>query len=387
MTKKYSDLKSIVGHKNFYQSEKSGIIYYKDSLLGKFSTKETTIQRAKRAVDIRRQQVLDGKDLTQARRNVMKITNPQIKEIWAEFVKDKATTKSKGTIITYNTSWKLLKEFFGEKNINDINEKNLVEFKNWYIKNHYQRLVERTVIHIKGFIKFCHDNKIIREIPRTKMLDDLVEFIDVKSNRQPHEKVYSSQEVDLLLKNARDCSGQDYINVRTYLAILIGVRCGLRKHEILGLKWNDVDYGTGWLNIESTKNSTWRKFPLTDEVISAFKEQEKFSRSISEFVFPMPSESGKTISSQILDKHWVKVKEMSGIKGVAKFHDLRKTCVTNLIEAGISSDQISKLLDHSVAELHKTYYKITNKFKDEFLERIQKTTTKQGEVTMKKSST
>ena len=386
MTKKYSDLKAIVGHKNYYQSEKSGIIYYKDPLLGKFSTKESTILRAKTAVNIRRQTALEGKNLTQAKRSVMKITNPMIKDIWQEFVKEKATTKSKGTIITYNTSWKLLNEFFGDMHVNDLNEKHLIEFKNWYIKNHYQRLVERTVIHIKGFIKFCHENRIIREVPRTKMLDELVEFVDVKSNRKPHERTYSPAEVELFLKNSRVCTEFEYINIRTFLAILLAARCGMRKNEILKLKKSYLDFKDNWINILSTKNNTWRKFPLSEEVIAAVREQEKHVAD-SEWLFPMPSDLTRPISSQILDKCWVKVKKMSFITGVAKFHDFRKTCVTDLIEKGFSSDQISKLTDHSVEEIHDTYYKLTNKFKDEFLEKSKTNTIKQGEVAMKKSST
>jgi len=216
-------------------------------------------------------------------------------------------------------------------------------------------------------------------MPKFKILDELVEFVDIKSNRKPHERVYNDFEIESLLRNSKECSRLDYINDRTYLAILLAVKCGMRKHEVLGLEWKSVDYSRKWLSITSTKNSTWRKFPLSDELIDAFKKQEVHSKNISEFVFPMPSDYKKPISSQILDKHWTVVKDMSGIKGVAKFHDLRKTCVTNLIELGIPSDQISKLLDHSVKEIHETYYKLTNKFKDDFLEKIKKQTINKGE--------
>lgn len=385
--KKYSDLKSVEGHKNYYRSEKSGIIYYKDALIGKFSTKEITIQRAKKAVDIKRQQVLENKTIVQANRKYKKITNPMIKDIWDEILKDKTEIMSKGTMMTYNTSWKLMKDFFGDKFVFDLNDKTLSDFKYWYIKNHKDRLVERTIIHLKLLINYSFENNHLKEMPKMKVLDDLVEFVDIKSNRKPHERVYSFKEIEEIIKNSKKSSSQEYINVRTNLIMSLAINTGMRKNEILRLKWAHIDYKDSWINIVSTKNSNWRKFPLTGDLRSLFIEQEKFSKNISEFIFPMPSEPTRPISPQILDKSWNAVKKLSGIKGVAKFHDLRRTCVTRLLDDGFTSDQVSKMLGHSIKEIHQTYYKMTNKFKDEILEKLEKLNIKQGEVDMKKSST
>lgn len=389
MTKKYSDLKAVVGHRNYYQSEKSGIIYYKDPLLGKFSTKETTIQRAKRAVDIRRQMVLDGKDLSSAKRNVMKVTNPPVKDIWDEYIiKWKAKNSAPNTMKNYNKSWTSgFGEFFKDRRVDSFNEKTLNDFCDWYMKNKSDRLVEVTVVHLKILIRAAFEKKIIKEIPKFKMLDELVELIDVKSNREKHERVYDEvTEVLPLLTKAKTSSSHEYLNARAYLAIVLGVRCGLRKGEVISLKKEYLDFENDEFKVRSTKNYTWRKVPMMPIVKEAFLWQLKFTGN-SEFIFPMPSNPKKNISSQILDKCWNNVKEAAEIKGSAWFHDLRRTCATRMGEAGIVPQIASKILDHTVEEYMKTYFKPQkNSLKNE-LEKMMEYTKKQGELEMKKSST
>lgn len=356
-TKNYSDLELIVGHKNYYKSSKSGIIYYKDQLLGKFSTKETSIQKAKYAVEIRRQQALHGVDLSEAKRKIVKVTNPKIKDIWNEIVEQKRIENSKGTIVGYIKSWNHgFGEFFKDKHVDFFTEGNLNKFRLWYIETKPTRHAEKTVIHLKMLIRYCFEKRYLRVLPDLTKVSTLHEIIEKNAKRETGNRVYDENtEVMPLLISAKEVSSKDFINTRTYLAILLAVRCGLRKMEALNLLWDKVDFSKDQFTVRSTKNHKWRTIPMIQSVKDAFLEQAKFSKEISIFVFPMLSDPKKCISSQILDKSWNVAKTKAGIIGRAKFHCLRRTCATRMGEAGVPPISACQLLDQSLVVYQKVY--------------------------------
>lgn len=356
-TKNYSDLELIVGHKNYYKSSKSGIIYYKDQLLGKFSTKETSIQKAKYAVEIRRQQALHGVDLSEAKRKIAKVTNPKIKDIWNEIVEQKKVESAYSTLQTYKKSWSHgFGEFFGDRNVDALTEVNLNKFRTWYLENKPTRHADKTVIHLKMLCRYCFAKKYLRELPDFTKLSTLPDIIEKNTQRQTGNRVYDEKtEVLPLLSASKEVSPNDYINTRTYLAVLLAVRCGLRKMEALKLQWDKVDFEKDQFTVRSTKNHKWRTIPMINSVKDAFLEQAKFSKNKSIFVFPMPSDPKKCLTPQILDKAWNVAKRKAGIIGRAKFHCLRRTCATRMGEAGVPPISACQLLDQSLAIYQKVY--------------------------------
>ena len=108
---------------------------------------------------------------------------------------------------------------------------------------------------------------------------------------------------------------------------------GLRRGELLGLKWEDIDLERGDLRVKrqvvringvvteaplKTKNA-YRTLPLAEDTVSVLKEQKKKAGS-SPWVFPSPN--GGPISPDSVLHMLHRVLKRAGPPKV-RFHDLR----------------------------------------------------------------
>ena len=113
---------------------------------------------------------------------------------------------------------------------------------------------------------------------------------------------------------------------------------GLRRGELLGLKWEDIDLERDDLRVKrqvvringvvteaplKTKNA-YRTLPLAEDTVSVLKEQKKKAGS-SPWVFPSPN--GGPISPDSVLHMLHRVLKRAGLPGV-RFHDLRHTFAT-----------------------------------------------------------
>lgn len=371
-----SNLKAIPGHKNFYVSPK-GVIYYKDPTLGKFSTKETNITRAKRAVDIRRKQVFEGKTLSTAKRDVMKITNPLISELWIEMLEEKKQDVTHGTLSTWDRSYRLnFGEFFKGKHIQDVTIRSLTNFKSWYLSNRETKHSKKMLVHFKYFMKWCLKHKVIKEMPDFDVLANLHEVVEKRAARVPVGRVYDEQtEVLPMLKQAK------LLSSTAYLGLLLAVRCGMRKMEVMSLPWESIDLKKQKIKLWSMKNGKWREVPIpVDDIIDALKIQKTSQlNDRSKWVFPMPSNPLRHMSGQLFDKLWIDVKAAAGIQGRARFHDLRHTFATRTAEDGWPPVIAYKVLDMSPDIYNRVYCKPSAESIAEIFEKTyQKTVKKEG---------
>jgi integrase len=139
--------------------------------------------------------------------------------------------------------------------------------------------------------------------------------------------------------------------------IFIWSRCGFRHGEIIGLKWDDLDYHNSQLTINRTvlingmeglpkTKGSLRTLQLRPDTIAAFKRQEKRSRLTSEYIFPNP------ITKQRYSAHsklWTRFKTILTLAGL-KYrspNQLRHTFATLHIAAGENITWVSKMLGHS----------------------------------------
>ena len=131
---------------------------------------------------------------------------------------------------------------------------------------------------------------------------------------------------------------------------------GLRRGELLGLKWEDIDFEHGNLRVKrqiaringevveaplKTKNA-YRTLPLAEDTIQVLKQQKKKVGS-SPWVFPSPT--GGPISPDSVLHMLHRVLKRAGLPRV-RFHDLRHTFATLAIQNGVDIKTVSGMLGH-----------------------------------------
>jgi len=126
-------------------------------------------------------------------------------------------------------------------------------------------------------------------------------------------------------------------------AIRLYLLTAQRKHEILGMRWEEIDFASGWWTIPSlrAKNGLAHRVWLNASAQRLIKELRLRSGG-SLFVFPSPRGDQPIATAQ---KPLVRIREATGIDfGI---HDLRRTAASNMTGMGISRLTVSKILNHA----------------------------------------
>ena len=156
----------------------------------------------------------------------------------------------------------------------------------------------------------------------------------------------------------------------------IELATGLRRGELLGLKWEDIDLAQGSLRVQrqiaringevieaplKTKNA-YRTLPLSADAVDVLREQRKKSGSNS-YVFPSPT--GGPISPDSVLHMLHRVLKRAGLSKV-RFHDLRHTFATLALQNGVDIKTVSGMLGHySAGFTLDTYTHVTTSAKKE----------------------
>ena len=132
--------------------------------------------------------------------------------------------------------------------------------------------------------------------------------------------------------------------------IVLAVNSGLRRGEALGLRWQDIDFDNRILKVERSKSGKQRFIEMNSAIVELLRQRRMKN--------PGP---GHVFLNPKTGKAFVEVKtgftaacRRAGIKGL-RFHDLRHTFATRLIEAGIDIVTIRDLLGHSSVRLTERY--------------------------------
>jgi len=144
------------------------------------------------------------------------------------------------------------------------------------------------------------------------------------------------------------------------------IATGLRKGELLGLKWSDVDYERGTLRVERQRLRTGAFGPtksdagvrtiglnaLAVEALRAQKKQQAEDRLRAGSRWANPHELVFTTSRGTSPTAWAlwcafaDATTKAGVRPI-RIHDLRHACATLLLTAGEELAVISKVLGHA----------------------------------------
>lgn len=128
--------------------------------------------------------------------------------------------------------------------------------------------------------------------------------------------------------------------------LVVAVETGMRRGELLGLKWTDFSHNRRVLSLAMTKNGSGRDVPLSQRAFDAlitWKEHPSIDQST---IFPMLAGT--------LEQAWRRLLARAGIKGL-RFHDLRHEGVSRLFERGLNVIEVSSVSGHKELRMLRRY--------------------------------
>ena len=128
----------------------------------------------------------------------------------------------------------------------------------------------------------------------------------------------------------------------------------MRRGEILNLRWADIKQGNLTVRGEGSKNAQSRVIPLNEEARRILDQWH----SDSEWVFPGAGESPLTT----IKRSWSKIRKDAKLPAI-RFHDLRHTFATRLLQRGADIKTVSTLLGHQDIAVTARYLHATDESK------------------------
>ncbi|MEN5247930.1 MULTISPECIES: site-specific integrase [Brucella/Ochrobactrum group] len=128
--------------------------------------------------------------------------------------------------------------------------------------------------------------------------------------------------------------------------IILAIETGMRRGEILGLKWTDISHNRRVISLAMTKNGTSREVPLSQrayEALMTLKQSETVDQS-------MPF----AMTTSAFEQTWRRVLKRAGVRDL-KFHDLRHEAVSRFFELGLNIIEVSTISGHKELSMLKRY--------------------------------
>ncbi len=276
------------------------------------------------------------------------------------------TTKISVSEVTYR-GYKWMCEthiipYFEQKKytLETINKNHLQEYFNYKYENGRldgkgglspKTLREYKVI-LQLVFKSALENNLIKQNP--------CEFVKLPQIQQREPTYYTKSQIDTMFKA--------FQNSDLYPLIYVTLTLGLRRSELLGIKWDSIDFEKRTLTIkhtvvkykgviekDTTKNkASHRIYPLNDKLYDIFvslRDEEHANRKLfgknyidNDYVFKW--KDGKPYSPDYITAKFSKMLKQNNLPHI-RFHDLRHTCASLLLDENYSYKDIQEWLGHA----------------------------------------
>lgn len=151
------------------------------------------------------------------------------------------------------------------------------------------------------------------------------------------------------------------------LIVLLALTTGMRRGEILGLRWPDIDLKRRQLVLHKIKNSDRRSVSIVSAVAAMLEDHAKVRRLDTDRVFTQP---GKDKRLEI--DHWFELALAEAGISDFRFHDLRHTAASYLAMSGATPPEIAAVLGHRTLQMVKRYAHLSDAHTGAVVERMTK---------------
>ena len=174
--------------------------------------------------------------------------------------------------------------------------------------------------------------------------------LDVRRQKEPkgRTRFLSEDERTLLLEACKNSYCPHLL-----LVVVLALSTGMRKSEIMTLKWSAIDLNQGIIILTKTKNKELRRVPVRRLALELLRAHNKVRRIDSDYIFPGIDSDQKTETFDIR-KAWQDARRRAGIENFV-FHDLRHSCASYLAMGGATLLEIAEVLGHKTLDMVKRY--------------------------------
>jgi integrase len=253
--------------------------------------------------------------------------------------------------------------YFEEKNLKlkDVTPKDIQDYYQYCLD--VEKVSANTVIHRHANIR-----KALQYAMKTELIDkNPADLIERPKKDKFVGNIYDAAELDVLFAKVK--------SLRIELAVILGAFYGLRRSEVVGLKWDAIDFDKKIITIKHTVNqitidgktvtvekdrtktkSSFRSLPLVkpfEELLLNLKTEQEENRKVCgkmyckdylQYIYV--NELGERIKPNFITQNFAIILKNNNLKKI-RFHDLRHSCASLLYANGVSLKEIQEWLGHS----------------------------------------
>lgn len=248
---------------------------------------------------------------------------------------------SQSTVTIYSEALKSFLVFCRDTAVADITNEDVIVYTNEHIlKNNLSASFQnQTVNAIKLYFQTVRDTKMmVDKIHRPK-----------RSKVLPN--VLSKEEIKLIL-NAHS-------NNKHKAMLSMIYSCGLRRSELLHLKFSDIDSNRNIVLLKNAKGKKDRIVPLSPKILQMLRE---YYMDYKPAVWLFEGQiKGEQYSEKSLQSVLKQALQKTGITKPVTLHWLRHSYATHLLESGTDLRYIQELLGHSSSKTTEIYTHVSTK--------------------------
>jgi integrase len=259
------------------------------------------------------------------------------RELIEKYLREHSPKKAEGGVKRDRSSCKHLLLYFGDYLLADITPRLISEYKGLrYSKGAMPATINRELALMKhAFTLATREWDLSRDNP--------VKRVSMEREDNARDRWLDYDEEDRLLAACPEWLGE---------IVTFAVNTGMRLEEILSLEWKNVSLFRRTATVVKSKNREKRTIPLNEPILKLLKARSKVRHLASGYVFT--SLSGTKIDQGNLRRVFIPARKKAGLEDL-RFHDLRHTFATRLVQSGIDLYKVQKLLGHKTPAMTQRY--------------------------------
>ncbi|EJS59957.1 site-specific integrase [Bacillus cereus] len=274
-----------------------------------------------------------------------------LKDYLLEWLKVKEMEVDKSTYGGYECI--VLKHLIPALGKNNLNKLNVIQIQQFY-RNLTEKLSNSRIILIHRILNTALNQAVAQNL----IITNPARFAAKPKKESTSIQTWTEEEVKTFLLHSQ--------NSRYHTGYILAITTGMRLGEVLGLRWQDVDFDNHTVTINQTlghdnkikqsakSNSSKRTLPIPIETINALKEHHlfikkeklRFGNAYSDSNLIVCTMSGNFVYRDYFRKCYYKIIQKANVPKI-KFHDLRHTHATLLLKQGVNPKIVSERLGHS----------------------------------------